>query len=256
MASIHRFAIVVCKTLATPYRPRGGASPMNQHIRIEDQDSKGTFSTAFWQVCEDSAKRFAQAAIAQLAARRSHNPKVGNSILSCRSWPEFIYVRLLSARHWRFYSAPGGASPRSQHIRITNQRSRGTFCSVSAGAHMHITKSNLAQDKQTQPHKVLAQQHAHEKPHSELFGQPRAPRSKSQEPGAKSQEPRAKSQELRAKSQEPRKPRRKRKRTCTHRGMFAHNREIHPKRITQRETHRHDHTRWPHAVLNRGPYGY
>ena len=87
----------------------------------------------------------------------------------------------------------GGASPMSQHIRINNQRPRGTFYSVSAGARMHITKPNLAQDKQTQTHKVLAQQHAHQKPHNELFGQPRAPRAKSQEPRAKSQEPRAKS---------------------------------------------------------------
>ena len=195
MASIHRFAIVVCKTLAIPYRPRGGASPMNQHIRIEDQDSKGTFSTAFWQVCEDSAKLFAQAAIAQLAARRSHNPKVGNSILSCRSWPEFIYVRLLSARHWRFYSAPGGASPRSQHIRITNQRSRGTFCSVSAGAHMHITKSISHKTNKHNHTKSLRSSMRTRNPTASCLvsQEPQDLRAKSQEPRAKSQEPRAKS---------------------------------------------------------------
>ena len=139
-----------------------------------------------------------------MAARRSHNPQVGSSIHSCCSRPRFIHVRLLSARHWRFHTAPGGASPKNQHIRIKNQRSRGTFYSVSAGARMHITKSNLAQEKQTQTDKVLARQHAHRKPHNELFGQPRAPRAKSKEPRAKSQEHRAKSQEPRAKSQEPR----------------------------------------------------
>ena len=164
--------------LAIPYRPRE-ASPMNQHILFEKQDSKGCFSTTFWQVCADSAKLFAQAAVAQLAERRFQNPEGGSSILFCRSLPEFIHVRLLYARHWRFHTAPGGASPRSQYIRIKNQRSRGTFYSVSARARMHITQPHLAQDKQTQTHKVVAQQHAHQKPHNELSGQPRAPRAES-----------------------------------------------------------------------------
>jgi hypothetical protein len=94
--------------------------------------------------------------------------------------PEFIHVRLLYARHWRFHTAPGGASPRSQYIRIKNQRSRGTFYSVSARARMHITQCHLAaQEKQTQTHKVVAQQHAQQKPHNELSGQPRAPRAES-----------------------------------------------------------------------------
>ena len=101
---------------------------MNQHIRIEHQDSKGTFSAAFWQVCADSPELFAQAAVAQLAARRSHNPKVRSSILSCRRWPQFMDLRLLSSRHWRFHTAPGGgASPMNQHIRIEHQDSKGTF---------------------------------------------------------------------------------------------------------------------------------
>ena len=143
----------------------------------------------FWQARADSAKLFAQVEVAQLAARRSRNPKVGSSILSRRSSPQFIHGRLLSARHWRFHTAPGGASPRSQHIRIKKRSSRGTLYSVSAGARMIITRSNLAQDQQTQIHKVRAQKHAHQKPHNELCGQPRAPKAKSQEPKAKSQVP-------------------------------------------------------------------
>ena len=169
MASIHIFAIVIFKTLAIPYRPRG-ASPMNQHIRIENQDSKGTFFTAFGPVCAHGAKLFAQAAVAQLAARRSHNPKVGSSILSCQAGLDSYMCDCYLQDTGDSIPPPGGASPRSQHIRIKMRRSKFTFYSVSAGARMHITKSNLAQDKQTQTHKVLAKQHAHQTPHNELFG--------------------------------------------------------------------------------------
>ena len=46
-----------------------------------------------------------------MAARWSHNPKVGRSILSCFRWPQFIDLRLLSSRHCRFHTAPRGRHP-------------------------------------------------------------------------------------------------------------------------------------------------
>ena len=45
------------------------------------------------------ARRFAvRAAVAQLAARRSHNPKVGSSILSCRMHLAELAIAQLTAR--------------------------------------------------------------------------------------------------------------------------------------------------------------
>ena len=46
-----------------------------------------------------------------MAARWSHNPKVGRSILSCFRWPQFIDLRLLSSRHCRFHTAPRERHP-------------------------------------------------------------------------------------------------------------------------------------------------
>ena len=171
----------------------------------------------FWQARADSAKLFAQVEVAQLAARRSRNPKVGSSILSCRSWLLLCKTPAIP------YRPRGGVTQEPTYPYKQKKSSRGTLYSVSAGARMIITRSNLAQDQQTQIHKVRAQKHAHQKPHNELIAQPRAPRAKSPEPRTKSQESRVKIQEPRAKSQEPHKRRRKRKRTQTHRGMFALN---------------------------------
>ena len=77
-------------TFASPWLPQKHSNTHEPRIFIAHTPSKrgcGLVCKADRMICSSmfyDATLFAQAAVAQLAARRSHNPKVGSSILSCR----------------------------------------------------------------------------------------------------------------------------------------------------------------------------